>query len=217
MGRLADITPQLIKDSEDYQILLTLAEGEVDSLFSLVSKFSELIDLDKVPAQFLKAYGEQLGLPHNPNKSLEAYRQAIKIIHSVMQKRGTVRVIKELGRLNHILSLSIDAEGDIVITPFEWDYYYRISYPATEVFRVSVSPLSGKHHFQNYGYYREGVIVVETTARVRNIIRPYVEYARPAGVKIFWAIYNASTLDSIYNFIESRDIAVLFEHTQEAI
>ena len=103
--------------------------------------------------------------------------------------RGTVRAIKEFARVDHLLGLQVDPEtGKPYIDLFQWNYIYEILYPATLIFRLSSSKLSGTHAFQNCDYYRDGVIDIVASQSVLTLLDPYIEYMRPAGVKIHWTV-----------------------------
>ena len=185
---MAALFPETLRESEEYSTLVSLAEIEADRTREEVDRFVEVLDLDTVPEEFLPILGEQYGLPYNPSRTLGAYRVALRVFLKILSVRGTERALREFARLDHILKYAEDANGLAIIMPFLWSPKYTIVSPAINVFVLSHSELSKEDAFQNRDYYRDGVIDILAPQSVLDTLAPYVEYMRPAGVKIHWTV-----------------------------
>lgn len=185
---ISALFPETLKDSEDYSVLVDLAEVELEGSRAIVRDLVEVLDLDNVPNQFLPILGEQYGLPYNPEKTLGAYRVALRVFLKIVSCRGTERALREFTRLDHILKYAEDARGVAIVMPFIWNVNYTIVRPAVNVFVLSRSKLSKEDAFQSMDYYRDGVIDIIAPQSVLDTLEPYIEYMRPAGVKIHWTV-----------------------------
>ena len=69
-----------------------------------------------------------------------------------------------------------------------------------------MSKLSGQDHFQSRSYYREGVIDIVASSQLAKVLEPYIEYMRPAGVRVWW-----TTLISITGEV---DVSIIPDESQ---
>ena len=190
---LEEVTPQTLLQFDSYKVLIKLGGDALEESKAYIEKFPCLVDVDSCPEQFLPALGEQLGLTYDPTKELCAFRLALKIHQQILKKRGTARALKEFARLQFILNYAKDSDtGLAIVVPFKWTYVYDILYPATKIFTLSHSCCSSDHCFEDANYYRDGVIDIKASQAVLNILAPFIEYMRPAGVKIHWTAFVTS-------------------------
>lgn len=132
--------PTAIQDT-----LLRLIAIRLNELNTQLENFSEEILVShKDSYDILKAKAAQFDYDINTKYSLSEQINLLNSIYTIYSKRGSVDSIKHM-----------------------WKYYGRdlpknveIQIPAAELFRYSISKLSGTHKFQDGVYYRAGVYTI---------------------------------------------------------
>lgn len=178
--------PEVLQDNENFHVFMELAVEEFRIDLANIERFTDLIDPDKVPIQFIEALGGVVGFEDNVNSD-EFSREALQRIQSVYSMRGTDKSI--LMSANHggnegwlggqlfIPGYTISSEDATII------------FTAEKIFTHSRSKFSGGDVYSDGSVYRSGVIMI-TVPYIDDRVRKAVLSNVPAGVKYYFKIEN---------------------------
>lgn len=178
--------PEVLQNNKNFHVFMELAVEEFRIDLANIESFTDLIDPDKVPAQFIEALGGIVGFEGNVNAD-EFSREALQRIQSVYSQRGTDKSI--LMSANHgsnegwlggqlfVPGYSIASEDATII------------FTAEKIFTHSRSKFSGGDVYSDGSVYRSGVIMI-TVPYIDDKVRKAVLGNVPAGVKYYFKIEN---------------------------
>lgn len=184
--------PDFLKENDDFIVFLALAFSEFDIAQENISKFTDLINPDKVPIEFLEALGSFFNFTYIQNASEEFNREALMRMRSIWEQRGTEHSIIMAG--THGYSDGYIG-GDMFITDVDFDEesgVYKLKYPISKelaeidiprefTFIHSKSDFSGIDLYESE-FVRSGVIYLKVPY-LDDHVKEALYRVTPAGVK----------------------------------
>ena len=171
--------PEVLLNNENFMVFVQLAIEEFNIDITKIANFTDLIDPDKVPIDFIQELGSVVGFEKNYNAG-EFNREILTRVQGIYSERGTMDSI--LMAANHG-----DDEGWVGGKLFIPGY--KISLEESKVvlatdslFRHSRTKHSGGGVFPDSDMYRPGVIVITVPYLDANI-REAINKNTPAGIR----------------------------------
>ena len=179
--------PEILQDNKNFNVFMELAVSEFNLDLANIESFTDLIDPDKVPSQFIEALGSVVGFERCLSADDEFNREILTRIQSIYSQRGTDKSI--LMAANHgsnegWVGGQIFVPGYVIETEEA-----RIVFTTDKIFTHCRSKHSGGDVFTDNSIYRPGVILITVPfldAKIREAINENI----PAGVKYYILIEN---------------------------
>ena len=183
-SKYMSFVPDFLKENRDFLVFLALLFHEFDIAQENIQKFTDIVNPDKVPIEFLEALGSYFNFTYLSNATDEFNREALMRMRTIWEQRGTEHSIIMAGTHGGNEGY---VGGELFIPE------YPISKELAEltvardlVFRHDISKFSGTAVYES-DIYRTGILFLRLPyldERVKNIIYNVT----PAGLKYAFEI-----------------------------
>ncbi len=172
--------PEYLRSNKNFLVFLQLAIHEFDINIENIKNFTDLVNPDKVPIEFIEALGSYSNYRFEVNADDDFNREIMMRMQSIYKERGTDKSIIMAATHGNNLGW---VGGDIFIPG------YNISKESAtlvlskdELFRHDISKHSGSHKFADSEIYRPGIIIINLPY-INNDIKKAIDKVLPAGIK----------------------------------
>lgn len=195
-----NLIPDYLRENEDFLVFFYLMAKEWDTSTTYIDNFTDLINPDKVPKQFIENLGAYSNFTYNKKASVEFNREVLMRMFTVWKMRGTEHSIV-MNAIHGDNPAYIG--GDIFIPnyPISTDKA-SLSKPRDRIFILSKSKLSSRDVFEDAREFRAGVLELEVPYMSKQI-KEKVYAVTQAGVKY---IFITTTQFSPNIDLPKRDI-----------
>lgn len=176
--------PDFLKENEDFLVFLALLFHEFDIAEKNIYRFTDLVNPDKVPIEFIEALGSYFNFTYLANATDDFNREALMRMRSIWEQRGTEHSIIMAGTHGGNDGY---VGGDLFIPGYDISKELaELTIARDLVFRHNISKHSGTAVFES-DIYRTGVLFLRVPyldEDVKNIIYNVT----PAGLRYVFEI-----------------------------
>ena len=205
---VGNLLTEYLKSDPDYLVFSELISTVLSECKDDITRFTDLIDPDSCPEEFLPLLGHIVGYTYNPRLSSDIQRQVIKNIFKAYYIRGT-----KLSMINAGTYGNEDywIGGDLFLPNSPKKTPAELLLTNTRMFTHSKSKFSGLDRFPDEKIWRDGVVQL-TLNEVDDRILKEVLKSLPAGMKCYLQlnIDNAGSGDGLVG-VSFADIKVTDE------
>lgn len=178
------LIPEYLREDENFLVFFSFLIHEFDIAEENIRTFTDLIDPDKVPIEFIEALGSYFNYRYLPNATDEFNREVLQRMRTIWEQRGTS---------HSILMAAVHGDndgyvgGDIFIPEYQISNESAyITIPREQVFRHNISKFSGIHRYPSQ-VYTQGIILL-SLPYLNERIRRRIYDVTPAGIKYMFEI-----------------------------
>ena len=147
--------PDFLKENEDFLVFLALLFHEFDIAEKNIYRFTDLVNPDKVPIEFIEALGSYFNFTYLSNATDDFNREALMRMRSIWEQRGTEHSIIMAGTHGGNDGY---VGGDLFIPEYDISKELaELTIARDLVFRHNISKHSGTAVFES-DIYRTGVL-----------------------------------------------------------
>jgi phage tail-like protein len=182
---MSQYVPQVINDSEEFNIFLKIIKEVSDDIRNLIISFPEIVDIDNAPELFLPKLSYLLGYSYDYSIDIDVQREIIQRLIEIYKSRGTDESI--------IMAATYGSDskwaGDHLFLPGATKTQDKasITYPVTNLFRHDISEFSSNNVYANGELWREGTLLISVSYIDQKIIDA-VAKVLPAGLKVYFQV-----------------------------
>lgn len=152
------LIPEYLRGNDDFLVFFRLLVHEFDISFENIRKFTDLIDPDKVPMQFIENLGAWLNFHYIPNASNDFNREVLTRVRNIYEGRGT----------EHSVLMAADhgdnpawVGGDVFVPNYPIDDEVASLIVSNDIiFRHNKSRFSGTNVYQHGNKYGPGIVIL---------------------------------------------------------
>lgn len=164
-----------LKNQSTYtqETLVELITQRLEEIQRAAEEFPDLVNPEKVREHMLEELGKSFAYDLDPRMSVEEQRKVLSHIVETYKRRGSIETIENM-----------------------WKYYggnlpknVKVVIPAYNLFRYSVSKLSGKDRFKDGSYYRSGAyeMIIEDDIDIQSIKEFVLKELVAAGTNVLFS------------------------------
>lgn len=180
--------PEYLREDENFLVFFSFLVHEFNITEENIMKFTDLVNPDKVPMEFIEALGSYFNYHYLSNATDDFNREVLTRMRTVWEQRGTEKSILMaavhgdndgwVGGDIFIPGYDISNESAELLTPSKW------------IFTHNLSRFSGQHKFPGAGLYTPGILYLRLPY-LDEQIRKRVYENTPAGLKyVFEILFN---------------------------
>lgn len=180
---MENLFPDILRDSEDFQIFVKLASKEMNDVKDAIEILQTLSNADRTPQEFLRSLGEVISYNYVDSYDEEIQRECLKYYWDQSKEIGTKKALQMMATYG-------DNEGYLGGELFLPGTFKELTeaivvLPREYLFCWSKSSWSGEDKRPGPIIYKEGTILIEVR-RLNQVIRNRVESVKPAGMQIVY-------------------------------
>lgn len=180
---MENLFPDILRDSEDFQIFVKLASKEMNDVKDAIEILQTLSNADRTPQEFLRSLGEVISYNYVDSYDEEIQRECLKYYWDQSKEIGTKKALQMMATYG-------DNEGYLGGELFLPGTFRELTeaivvLPREYLFCWSKSSWSGEDKRPGPIIYKEGTILIEVR-RLNQVIRNRVESVKPAGMQIVY-------------------------------
>lgn len=180
---MENLFPDILRDSEDFQIFVKLASKEMNDIKDAIEILQTLSNADRTPQEFLRSLGEVISYNYVDSYDEEIQRECLKYYWDQSKEIGTKKALQMMATYG-------DNEGYLGGELFLPGTFRELTeaivvLPREYLFCWSKSSWSGEDKRPGPIIYKEGTILIEVR-RLNQVIRNRVESVKPAGMQIVY-------------------------------
>lgn len=174
------LIPEYLREDENFLVFFSFLVHEFDITEENIRTYTDLVNPDKVPMEFIEALGSYFNYRYLPNATDEFNREVLMRMSTIWEMRGTTHSIL-------MAAVHGDNDGYVGGDIFIPDYFISnesayITIPRELVFRHNRSKFSGIHRYPSAGLYAPGIILL-SLPYLNERIRRRIYDVTPAGLK----------------------------------